>query len=236
MIEINLLPKEFRKRSTPFHFNKKWIYAGCVVGMVFLLLIALTVYKQHSLSNLDKKIVSAQKQRAALDKDIKLIDGLTDLKQKLLTRLAAIEKLDKNRGMWVAILEDLSNRVPDLLWVTNLSEEVPKQDNAATARKPGAVNPKDLAQAADTVEIQLPPKRPAVIEGYAYTLNSIASFMVSMMKSQYFDDIELAYAKQETIQDMAAYNFKISCAVDYDAWLKEEVQPEANVSSPLADQ
>jgi Tfp pilus assembly protein PilN len=235
MIEINLLPKEYRKRSTPFHFNKRWIYAGGAVGMVFLLLIALTVYKKHTISNLDKKIVSVQRQRAALDKDIKLIDGLTDLKQKLLTRLAAIEKLDMNRGMWVAIMEDVSNRVPELLWVTNLSEEGPKKEKTAANRRPGVRNPKDLAEA-DTVEVQLPAKRPAIVEGYAYTLNSIASFLVGMMKSEYFDGIELAYARQETIQDVAAYNFKINCLVDYDAWLREEVQPEATVSSPLADQ
>lgn len=204
--------------------------------MVFLLLIALTVYKKHTISNLDKKIVSVQRQRAALNKDIKLIDGLTDLKQKLLTRLAAIEKLDKNRGMWVAIMEDVSGRVPELLWITNMTEESPKRDNTQANRRPGVRNPTDLAQAADTMEVPLPSKRPTVIEGYAYTLNSIASFLVGMMKSDYFDGIELAYARQETIQDLAAYNFKINCVVDYDAWLKEEVQPEAAVSSPLADQ
>ena len=187
MIEINLLPKEYRKRSTPFHFNKKWIYAGSAVGMVFLLLIALTVYKKHTISNLDKKIVSVQRQRAALNKDIKLIDGLTDLKQKLLTRLAAIEKLDKNRGMWVAVMEDVSNRVPELLWVTDLSEEAPQQNKAAANRRPGVRTPKDQQAPADTIEVQLPSKRPAVIEGYAYTLNSIASFLVGMMKSDYFD-------------------------------------------------
>jgi Tfp pilus assembly protein PilN len=235
MIEINLLPKEYRKRSTAFRFDKKWLYAGGAVGMVILLLASLTLYKKHTIDNLDKKIVSVQRQRAALDKDVKLIDGLTDLKQKLLTRLAAIEKLDKNRGMWVAILEDVTNRVPELLWITDLSEEAPQQNKAAARRRPGAANPRDLVQA-DTVEVQLPSKRPAVIEGYAYTLNSIASFLVGMMKSDYFDDIELAYAKQETVQDVAAYNFKINCVVDYDAWLKEEIQPEATVSSPLADQ
>jgi Tfp pilus assembly protein PilN len=234
MIEINLLPKEYRRRATPLHFDKKWIYAGAAVCVVFLLLAGMTFYKKHTINDLDKKIVSVQKQRRALDKDIKLIDGLTDLKQKLLTRLSAIEKLDVNRGMWVAILEDLSTRIPELLWLTSVSEEDPLKKQATQRKK---ANPKNLGQMeADTVEVKLPSKRPAVIEGYAYTLNSIASFLVGIMKSEFFDDIELAYARQEEFQNLAAYNFKINCVVDYDAWLKEEYQPEVSVSSPLADQ
>jgi len=202
--------------------------------MVFVLLAGMTFYKKQMIKNMDKKIASAQRERISLEKDIKLIDGLTDLKQKLLTRLSAIEKLDMNRGMWVTIMEDLSSRVPELLWLTNVSEE-DLQKKMAQERKAG--NPRNLGQAAqDTVEVTLPSRRPAVIEGYAYTLNSIASFLVGVMKSEYFDDIELAYARQENIEDLAAYNFKINCVVDYDAWLKEEYQPEVSVSSPLADQ
>lgn len=234
MIEINLLPKEYRRRATPLHFNKKWLYAGAAVCLVFVLLAGMTFYKQQMIRNMDKKIVAAQKERMSLQNDIKLIDGLTNLKQNLLTRLSAIEKLDMDRGMWVAIMEDLSSRVPELLWLTNVSEEDLRQ-KAAEQRK--ANNPRNLGQAVqDTVEFQMPSRRPAVIEGYAYTLNSIASFLVGVMKSEYFDDIELAYARQENVEDLDAYNFKINCVVDYDAWLKEEYQPEVSVSSPLADQ
>lgn len=234
MIEINLLPKEYRRRATPLHFNKKWLYAGAAVCLVFVLLAGMTFYKQQMIRNMDKKIVAAQKERMSLENDIKLIDGLTNLKQNLLTRLSAIEKLDMDRGMWVTIMEDLSSRVPELLWLTNVSEEDLRQ-KAAEQRK--ANNPRNLGQAVqDTVEFQMPSRRPAVIEGYAYTLNSIASFLVGVMKSEYFDDIELAYARQENVEDLDAYNFKINCVVDYDAWLKEEYQPEVSVSSPLADQ
>ena len=95
MIEVNLLPREYRKRATPFHFDKKLMYAGGAVAVVFLLLVGVTIYKQHSINTLDKKIVSIEKQRKALDKDIRLIDNLTDLKQKLLTRMAGIETLDR---------------------------------------------------------------------------------------------------------------------------------------------
>ncbi len=233
MIEINLLPKEYRKRATPFHFNKKWIYAGAAVVFVFLLLAGLTIYKKHSITSLDEKIASVKKQRLALSKDIKLIDDLTDLKQKLLTRMTAIENLDKNRGMWVSIMEDLSNRVPELLWLTKLVEQKPEQPKP-TKRRPRGRTQQEAE--ADSVQVAEPTKKQAYIEGYAYTLNSIASFLVNVMKSDYFLDVELAYAKQENVKDIAAYNFRINCVVDYEAWLRYDYQPEKSFSSPLAEQ
>jgi len=233
MIEINLLPKEYRKRATPFHFDKKWIYTGAAVVMVFLLLAGLTVYKKHSITKLDDKIASVKKQRMALQKDIRLIDDLTVLKQNLLTRMSAIENLDRNRGMWVSIMEDLSTRIPELLWVTKMVEEKPEQPKASKRRPRGRT--KDQAEA-DSVQVAEPTRRKAYIEGFAYTLNSVASFLVNIMKSDYFLDVELAYARQENVQDIAAYNFRINCVVDYEAWLRNDYQPEKNFSSPLAEQ
>ena len=232
MIQINLLPKEYRRRARPFHFDKKWIYATAAVSLVFALLISLTFYKKHQISTLNKKIVMVQKQRKALEKDIQLIDGLTELKQKLLTRMSAIENLDMNRGMWVNILEELSSQVPELLWLINISEEKPAAPKSKVKR-PNRPNTQDSRAEEDSAAI--PQKRITKIEGYAYTLNSVASFIVGMMKSDYFKEIELAYARQESMENIAAYNFSINCVVNYNAWLDEIYQPENNSPSPLAE-
>jgi len=231
MIEVNLLPKEYRKRATPFHFDKKLIYAGGAVAVVFLLLVSFTIFKKHSINTLDKKIVSIERQRKALDKDIRLIDNLTDLKQKLLTRMTGIETLDRSRGMWVSILEDLSSRVPELLWLTDIADEKPKEVRA-NQRKPIKNKKKDKGEAGEEAA---PKKQITNVEGYAYTLNSIASFFIGMMKSEYVDDVELAYAKQEMLDKVSAYKFKISCVVDQQSWLNENFQPEQTLTSPLAE-
>lgn len=234
MIQINLLPKEYRRRVRPFQFDKKWIYATAAVGLVFALLFSLTIYKKHKISTLNKKIVSVQRQRRALEKDIKLIDGLTELKQKLMTRMTAIENLDKNRGMWVSIMEDLSTHIPELLWLTGVSEEQPKAEKNRS-KKPTKANIKKSAEAEADSTAVAPRKKATNIDGYAYTLNSVASFMVGLMKSDYFKDIELAYAKQESMENIAAYNFRITCVIDYEVWMNETYQPENTMPSPLAE-
>jgi Tfp pilus assembly protein PilN len=234
MIEINLLPREYRKRSNPLHFDKKWIYVGSAVVVMFALLFGLTFLKTHNIAKLEKKIASIQKQRTALDKDIRLIDNLTDLKQKLLTRMTAIEKLDKTRGMWVSILEDLNTRVPEMLWLTDIKEEQPVVVKAKNKRAPKKSKPKNDVKVDSTTVA--PKKKTTTIEGYAYTLSSIASFLVSMVKSDYFEDIKLTYARQEALENIAAYDFKINCVINYDAWLEEKYQPENIMTSPLAKQ
>jgi len=235
MIQINLLPKEYRKRATPFHFDKKLLYSGAAIVVVFLLLSSLTIYKKQMIRELDNKISSIQRQRNSLDKDIKLIDDLTDLKQKLLTRMAAIEQLDKNRGMWVRILEELSARVPEMLWLTKVEEERPKQDKQEKRAPKSGKGQKEAADDSTLTE-QQPRQRLTNIEGYAYTLNSIASFFANLTKSGYFNNLELAFARQEELQEVVAYNFRIKCLIDYDAWLKDAYQPENTMPSPLAEQ
>lgn len=234
MIQINLLPKEYRRRVRPFQFDKKWIYATAAVGLVFALLFSLTIYKKHKISTLNNKIASVQRQRTALEKDIKLIDGLTELKQKLMTRMSAIESLDMNRGMWVSILEDFSTHIPELLWLTGVSEEQPKVEKTKS-KKPTKANTNKGAEAEADSAAVVPTKKITNIDGYAYTLNSVASFMVGLMKSNYFKDIELAYAKQESMENIAAYNFRITCVIDYEVWLNETYQPESGMPSPLAE-
>jgi Tfp pilus assembly protein PilN len=229
MIEVNLLPREYRKRATPFHLDRKWMYVGGAVCIVFLILVGLTYQKKHQITELDKKITSVRKQRMALNEDIKLIDGLTELKQKLLTRMNAIEELDGNRGMWVSILEDLASRVPEMMWLTGFAEEAPKEDKSKKRKPRGGINTAQDSLPAKPVE------KVTRIEGFAYTLNSIASFIVSMMKSDYLEDVSLAYARQENVGEISAYNFKIECKINRDAWLRENYQPEKTFTSPLAD-
>ena len=68
------------------------------------------------------------------------------------------------------------------------------------------------------------------VEGYAFTLNSLASFMIRMMRSDYFDDVELVAANEVSFDENSkvvssgdrsggknrkAYHFTLSCNVHY---------------------
>jgi len=210
MIEINLLPKEHRKRARTFHLEKKSIYVAAGVASVVLLFAVVTFYQHYQLSSLDEKMALANTQRMRLQEDIRLIDGLTELKEKILTRMESIERLDRHRAVWVDVLQDLNQRVPDFLWLTRVAEirENARAKAAKAKQVPGQ-------QAADTIahvaEFVFAKPVPTEMEGYAFTLSSIASFLVGLTKSDYFENINLSFAKQEDVTGINAYKFKVGC-------------------------
>ena len=229
MIEVNLLPKEYRKRTKTFHFDKKVIYIAAGVGAIVLILAAVTFHQKYQLSSLNGKIAQASAEKSRLQEDIKLIDGLTELKEKIILRMEAIEKLDRYRSIWVSVLQDMNLRVPEFMWLTRVSEiaEQP-QKRKAVKNVPGQ-------QATDSSEtkrfVMFDKPMPTEMDGYAFTLNSVASFLVGLTKSEFFDNINLLYAKEEEVMGINAFKFRVSCDLVFDKAL-EQTEPLEDVWAP----
>lgn len=212
MIEINLLPKEYRKKSFDFSFGKAGLYGVVGAAAVIVLLITLTFYQNYQLTRLDEDINKAKERASMLEKDIKFVDALMDVKTKINLRMNAVERLDSHRSSWVRILEDLARNVPEFVWIGKLSEiEVvsPTQPRTQPNAKVKEAAPKPAPPA------NAPMVRPAKIEGYAFTLNALASFMIKMMRSDYFDEIELVSTEDITLEEKKTYKFELSFNVHY---------------------
>jgi Tfp pilus assembly protein PilN len=213
MIEINLLPKDYQKKSFDLSLGKAGFYfVGAAAGVILTLLI-VTVWQKHTLSVLDEKIEKAQQKEAMLLKDIKLVDALTDVKTKITHRLKAVERLDSHRSAWVRILEDVARNIPEFVWLARFQEMRPEDavDKAAKGKGKQAVE-KEPAPKPATVNASV---QQGEVEGYAFTLNALASFMIKMMRSDYFDEVELVTTNEVNIDEEKAYNFVLSFNVHY---------------------
>ncbi len=196
-IEINLLPRELRKKTKVITFDKSITYLAALVVILVIAFVVTSVFQSVKLKTLDVKISEAQKKSDELRTNIELVDALTQIKDKILQRLSAIEALDRNRSVWVRVLEDLSQRVPEYLWLSILKEE-----ESATA--PKADSGKTITAA--------PPESPVqrvTIEGYSYSLNSLASFLIQLMQSQYFKNMELQYVKRSDVKEFKTFSFQL---------------------------
>ena len=210
MIEINLLPREYLKKSISVSFGKTGLYAVAAVAGITLMLIGVTLYQMHQLSELEDNIAKARQRAAMLEKDIKLVDALTDVKAKITSRMAAVERLDSHRSAWVRILEDVARNVPEFVWLGRFTEEALK-DSAAQPSQEG--NEQETEQ--QPAVAAAPTMRSAEVEGYTFTLNALASFMIKMMRSNYFDNVELISSDEVKFQDQKAYNFVLACNLHY---------------------
>jgi Tfp pilus assembly protein PilN len=199
-IEINLLPRELRKRRPGISLDKSLTF---VVGLAVVLVVAfvgINVFQSMKLRALNNKIAEAQRRAEELRKNIELVDALTDVKDKVLQRMSAIEALDRNRAVWVRVMEDLAKRVPDYLWLSLLEEEEPQ---IAAVPDSGV----------DSTTLMSHPSSPAqkrvTMEGYSYSLNGLASFLIELIGSPYFKNMELQYVKRAEVEERKTFTFQL---------------------------
>ena len=212
-IEINLLPKNYKKKSMDFSLGKTGIYAMAAAAVVVIMLISLTVFQSYKMAELDENIGKAKQRASMLQKDIQLVDALTEVKDKVKARMSAVERLDSHRSSWVRILEDMARNVPEFVWMGKFEERAFEAPAPQKNSKQGQKNAQEQQVQNNTQTA--PPVRTAQIEGYAFTLNALASFMIKMMRSDYFDEVELLNTKEVELEEKKAYNFTVSCNVHY---------------------
>jgi Tfp pilus assembly protein PilN len=215
MIQINLLPKEFRKKSGGFSLGKSGYYAIGATAGVIVMIAVVTFYQMFQLNKLDENMEIARFRTQQLQKDIQVVDALIDVKQKIMKRMEAVDRLDQHRTVWVRILEDFSRQVPEFTWVSNFKEEAPKPPAVVDTTAPQPVVDPNI--------------KPVKVEGFAFTLNSLANFMINLMRSNYFSDVEMASVDEVLLQEQKVYNYKLTASVHYlsDDELKELLENES---------
>jgi Tfp pilus assembly protein PilN len=212
MLEINLLPKEYQKRKFKFSLEKNTIYVVAAGVVVLILLGAYTfMFQVMPINKIGKNIIAYQEEESKFDPQIAKIDSLENLKKLIITRMTAIDILDRDRGAWIEVCSDLGSRITDYLWITELKQMVPEQ--AMGAKLPASSEEGSEAKpAAKPATPQVVSNiRKASIKGQSFSLNSIATFIIKLKKSPYFGGIELVNIKLTEQNNAEAYEFTINC-------------------------
>lgn len=208
MIEINLLPKNYLKGSHGISLGKAGVYIVAGVVGIVIMLGAVSMYQSFQLSKLEAEIEQANHRAALLQKDIQLVDALTEVKAKISQRMMAVERLDRHRSVWVRVLSDVAGNIPEFVWLSLYTEvagkDTPPTDPNATGEAPVIIK-------------NGPEVRQIELEGYAFTLNSVASLMINMMRSDYFDEVELKSSEETKFSgdNEKAYRFVLAANVHY---------------------
>jgi Tfp pilus assembly protein PilN len=199
-IEINLLPRELRKRRPGISFDKSLTLVAGLAVVLVVAFVGVNVLQSMKLRALNNKIAEAQRRAEELRKNIELVDALTDVKDKVLQRISAIEALDRNRAVWVRVLEDLTRRVPDYLWLSLLQEA---ESQSVAVPDSGVDSTTVLSQPPS------PAQKRVTMEGYSYSLNSLASFLIELIGSPYFKNMELQYVRRAELEERKTFTFQL---------------------------
>lgn len=192
MIEINLLPKELQWKRFRFSLDKKLVVL-LIAGVVIILGLAgfSFILQAGKISSFEKNIANYKAEADRFAPEIQKIDDINLKKTQILARMTAIELLDRNRDYWVGLMQDLVRRVPEYLWLTSVQEA----SASAAAKAPGTA----------------PAVTKSSLEGFSYSLNALATFIVRLKKSDILRNIEISSITLQETEKAKAYFFKLTC-------------------------
>jgi len=223
MIQINLLPKEYLKNKRAFAIGKSGVYVAAGAVAVVALLVGVTFWQMRQVRQLDENIERANQRAAMLRQDIQMVDALLDVKTKITRRMEAVERLDRHRSVWVRLLENVAENVPEFVWLGSFRQvdDAGQGKNPPTTGQPGsgvptAATPTGTPGAATASVSDTSSIHKVEIDGYAFTLNAVAALMIKLMQSDYFDNVELvSSAETKFADDEKAYAFTLSANAHY---------------------
>lgn len=216
MIEINLLPKGYLKGSRGISLGKVGVYAVAGAAGVAIILAAISFYQIYKLDGLQTDIDKANQRASLLQKDIRLVDALTEVKVKISQRMAAVERLDRHRSVWVRVLSDMAGNLPEFSWLSQYTE-LDDNKKKAEVQSFGRSNKDEEEDKAPPVDPNAPQIKSVELEGYTFTLNALASLMINLMRSDYFDEVELKSSEETKFgeEHERAYRFVLSAKLHY---------------------
>lgn len=121
MIQINLLPlrEARRKEIVRFHIS--------VFVLTVLLALAVIFYLKWNAvqreRELDQQIRTVQAEIAKLDKMLGEINQLKKEKERVERRLKVIESLERGRMGAARLLDELSKKVPEKVWIEKMEKK-----------------------------------------------------------------------------------------------------------------
>ncbi|RLA86004.1 MAG: hypothetical protein DRG31_01470 [Deltaproteobacteria bacterium] len=120
MIEVNLLPlKEVRRKEA------KRFQVSVSILLVVLVLLLIFYLKWSAIQRekeLDRRISEIKVEIARLDKIVKEIEEIKSKKELLRKRLDVAERLERGRLVSAMLMDDLSHRLPEKLWLEKLEK------------------------------------------------------------------------------------------------------------------
>lgn len=122
MIRINLIPKELRKKKKVPFFDKYLIYIIAILVVIGIVLWVQTTAQQVEIGRLDDEIARVEAEIQQYNQQIKKVEEARALRDKIMTRMSAIQNLDIQRPLSVKMIEDFSKLIPEFVWIENFRE------------------------------------------------------------------------------------------------------------------
>ena len=126
MIRINLLggERQVKKRAFTFDSNRQIMVACSLLLVLTVVGIGYWFWSlQQASTQVDQEIAEAQREQQRLQSILRDVTTFDQQRDQLQQRVALIEQLRGGQSIPVQLLDEVSKKVPDMLWLTDLSQQ-----------------------------------------------------------------------------------------------------------------
>lgn len=138
MIRINLLPHREEKRKA--RRQQFYALAGLIAVLAGVMVVLGYTVIAGYIGAQEAKNAFLQSEIALLDKDIEKIKGLREKTQALLSRKQVIESLQRDRAEAVRLLSEMTQQIPEGVYLKSLKQEGTKVTVAGYAQSNARVS------------------------------------------------------------------------------------------------
>ena len=119
MIRINLLPVREAKRQASI--RRQGVFLGMAVGVGVVCSLLVHMYASAQVADREAQIRQATAELAKLKETRKEVDAYREREAEIQRKLDIIARLESDRTLQVRILDDVSTRIPERMWLQELS-------------------------------------------------------------------------------------------------------------------
>jgi len=177
MIEINLLPPEILRQKKIKDFL---LFVIISVFPVILICILFSFSLKEVARSVQRELTWSREKVSEYQPALKELEELKNKKVALQYRLSIIRDLVVNRSPWPLVLYEISNSLPDSIWLTRLAKNVQGKEQIIT------------------------------IEGFSLNQTvDIGKFVENLNKSSLFEEIAISVVSKSNIGKTEVMGFTI---------------------------
>jgi type IV pilus assembly protein PilN len=121
MIKVNLLPEKRRKKAIPF--LNILIPGSIITGVTILILIIFAFQLNSKISALENEKTIKEKRLNELKEALKEVENYERDNKAFREKSRIIELLQKNQSVPLRLLDEVSERLPEGVWLTALVDK-----------------------------------------------------------------------------------------------------------------
>ena len=210
---VNLMPAEIAAAA---RFRRFQLCMGAAVVGAVVVVGALYVHGKSAVNDANAQIADAQAEHASVQRELTQLHGVADIYAQVAAKEAMVKQAMGNEVDWSTYLSDLSLRVPDNVWLSNLQATQTDTGLAGgpAVAQPGALTPTGIGN--------------ITFSGVAFSHDDVATWLDVLAKEKGFADAYFSNSTKATIGKKAVVNFSSTVTVTGDAKSNRFTKPAGN--------